>query len=139
MATKIRDLMTTDPVVLDSSATAADAAQRMRQDDVGNVLVEEDGQLRGIVTDRDLVVRVLAEGTDAASISLGQVCSSDLDTLGPDDDLDAAVELLRDDAVRRIPVVEDGTAVGILSLGDLAIERDGQSALAEISVARGNT
>lgn len=139
MATKIRDLMTTDPVVLDSSATAADAAQRMRQDDVGNVLVEEDGQLRGIVTDRDLVVRVLAEGTDAASISLGQVCSSDLDTLGPDDDLGAAVELLRDDAVRRIPVVEDGTAVGILSLGDLAIERDGQSALAEISVARGNT
>lgn len=138
MATKIRDLMTTDPIVCESSTTAAQAAQRMRDDDVGDVLVHEDGTLRGIVTDRDIALRIVADGTDPDAITLGQVCSGDLVTVSPDDDLDKAVGVMRDQKVRRIPVVDNGDAVGVLAIGDLAVTLDPESALADISAAPRN-
>jgi CBS domain-containing protein len=138
MATAIRDLMTTDPVVLPASTTVLDAARRMRDDDIGDVLVEEDGQLRGIVTDRDVVTRVVADNRAPDEVSIGHICSGELHTLSPEDDLEAAVGLLRDHAVRRVPVVEGGTAVGILAIGDLAVTEDQASALADISAAAGN-
>jgi CBS domain-containing protein len=118
VATTVRDLMTTDPVTLPSKTAVQEAARRMRADDIGDVLVEDDGQLRGIVTDRDLVVRVLSDGIEPGSITLGEVCSGDLNTVSPDDELAAAVRVLREHAVRRIPVVEEGTAVGIVAIGD---------------------
>lgn len=136
--TKVRDLMTVDPVVLPASTTAKEGAQRFRDDDIGDVLIEEDGILRGIVTDRDLAVRVLAEGLDPESVTLGEASTQDLLTVGPDDQLGGAIREMRQHAVRRVPVTEDGTAVGVLSIGDLAVVEDPESALADISAAPGD-
>jgi CBS domain-containing protein len=132
----VRDLMTAEPVVLDGSATLADAARAMKARNVGDVLVRSDGKLCGIVTDRDLVVRGLAEAReDAVHRPLGDICSRDLTTLAPDAEVDEAIRLMREKAVRRIPIVEGDRPLGILSLGDLAIARDRESALGEISAA----
>ncbi|MCW6006084.1 CBS domain-containing protein [Micromonospora sp. CPCC 205371] len=132
--------MTQHPVTLTPDATLVDAAKQMRAKDIGDVLVVGgDGRLRGIVTDRDIVVRALADDRDAGSTTLGEVCSPDLAVVAPDDDSGRAVELMRDRAVRRIPVVDAGELVGVVSLGDLAIEKDPHSALADISAARENT
>lgn len=132
----IRELMTSDPVVLETTATASDAARCMRDEDIGDVLVVDGPTLRGIVTDRDLTTRVMADDRDASSVTLGDVCTSDPDTVRPDDDAKEVVSRMRRDAVKRVPVVEDGAPVGILSMGDLAIELDEDSALASVSAAR---
>jgi signal-transduction protein with cAMP-binding, CBS, and nucleotidyltransferase domain len=133
--TKIRDVMTKDPITLAASTPLVDAATRMRDADIGDVLVDSDGTL-GIVTDRDITIRAVAEGT--IERTLGDVASFDLDTVGPDDDLDEVVKDMREDAIRRVPVLEDGAAVGILAIGDLAVMRDEHSALADISAAPSN-
>jgi CBS domain-containing protein len=133
---KIRDVMTKEPIVLDASATALDAARAMKARNVGDVLVRGNGQLCGIVTDRDLVVRVLAvDPQHGGDRRLQEICSGQLATLSPDANVDEAVRVMRTKAIRRIPVVENGRPVGIVSLGDLAIERDRRSALGEISAA----
>lgn len=138
MAQKVRELMTSAPVTLRPGQPVADAAKAMRDQGIGNVLVADDGQLKGLVTDRDIVVRVIADGRDPGGTSVGEICSPDLVTAAPDDDADAAARRMRERGVRRIPVVEDGQPVGVLSIGDLAIERDEQSALADISAQRPN-
>ena len=115
-----------------------DVARLMREGDIGAMPVVENGKLIGIVTDRDIVVRAVADGRDPDETTVADVCSSEIETLGPDDDLSDAVEKVRSADVRRLPVVEDGKAVGIISLGDLAIQRDSDSALADISSAPAN-
>lgn len=135
MATKVRELMTPDPVVLSASESASVAARRMQQEDIGDVLVEEDGTLRGIVTDRDLAIRVLANGRDGESVTLGDVVTQNPQTVGPDDEIVDAIRLMRERAVRRMPVLDEGAAVGVLSIGDLAVVEDPESALADISAA----
>ena len=110
----------------------------MRERDIGEVIVAEDGRICGVVTDRDLVVRALAEERDPAGTTIGEICSRQLVTVAPDDDLTAAGDLMRDRAVRRIPVVEAGKPVGIVSMGDLAVERDPHSAVGHISAASPN-
>lgn len=139
MATRtVRDVMTPDPVILETTATARDAAQQMRDHDIGAVLVAE-GTLRGIVTDRDLTTRVLADDRDANAVSLGDLLSEDLHVVRPDDDVREAVTLMRRHAVKRVPVIEeDDTPVGVLSMGDLALALDEDSALADVSAARPN-
>lgn len=134
----IRDLMTSDPIVLDADATVAEAARCMREQDVGDVLVRRDGKLCGIVTDRDLVVRSLAGDDDPRHQVLADLCSQPLLTLPPDAGVEQAMQLMQDHAVRRIPIVEDDEPVGIVSLGDLAIARDRRSCLGEISAAPPN-
>ena len=136
MATTIADIMTRDPVVLETTATAREAAQRMRDEDIGDVLVVDGPTLRGIVTDRDLATEVLAGDRNPAEVTLGDVATTDLDVASPGDDAGEAVSRMRRDAIRRLPIVEDGTPVGILSLGDLAMEFDEQSVLAAVSAAR---
>ena len=132
----IRELMTADPVVLDASATVSDAAKAMKARDVGDVLVRRDGKLCGIVTDRDLVVRAFAgDPQGAARRTLGEICTTDLAAVAPDAEVDEAIRLMRERAIRRIPVVEGDRPLGIVSLGDLAIARDRESALADISAA----
>jgi CBS domain-containing protein len=132
----LRDLMTSEPVVLDATATVADAAKAMKARDVGDVLVRSDGKLCGIVTDRDLVVRGLADDAQgAARKPLSEICSQELTTLAPDAEIDEAIRLMREKAIRRIPIVEQDRPLGVVSLGDLAIARDRQSALGEISAA----
>ena len=134
----VADVMTTDPIVLDSGAPLAEAARAMRDSDIGDVIVLEEGAVCGIATDRDIVVRAIADGKDPATTPIGDVCSKDLTTLAPENPVDDAVKLLREKAVRRLPVVEGDRPVGVVSLGDLAAERDPQSALGDISEAPPN-
>jgi CBS domain-containing protein len=137
MAETIREVMTQNPTTVDASATIQDAAKLMDQEDIGNVLVVENGEVHGIVTDRDIVVRVLAKG-NGADASVREACSTDLQALSPDESIDAAIKKMEQADVRRLPVVEDGKPVGIVSLGDLAVEKDTDSALADISSASPN-
>jgi CBS domain-containing protein len=111
-------------------------ARAMRDEDIGAVLVAEGDDLLGLVTDRDLVIRGLAGGGDPARAAIGDLASTVTATIGPDDSLDKAAQIMRERAVRRLPVLEDGRPVGIVSIGDLAIEKDSASALADISAAR---
>jgi CBS domain-containing protein len=138
MEKRIREIMTPDPVIMQASATPTEAARVMRDKGIGDVIVYKDNQFCGIVTDRDLTVRVLSESKSPTSATLESVCSREITALSPDDTTDAAVRLMRKKAVRRLPVVDDGQVVGIVSLGDLAMHLDGKSALADISAAVAN-
>ena len=138
MTQAVRDVMTADIVRCESSATIRDVAKLMRDRDIGDVVITDNGRLRGIVTDRDIVVRCIADGADPKSAKAADVCSSDLTTGRPDMTIDEAASLMRDHAIRRLPIVDNGDVVGIVSLGDLAVEREPRSALGEISAARPN-
>ncbi|WP_328875785.1 CBS domain-containing protein [Streptomyces sp. NBC_00287] len=139
MAQHVRDIMTGVLLTVEPQASVAAVARIMRDQDLGAVLVTDGDRLRGLVTDRDLVVRSLAQGEDPEQTTVAGACSDDaLVTVGPDDEVGTAVRLMREHAVRRIPVIEEGRPVGILSLGDLAMERDPDSALGGISAARSN-
>lgn len=139
MPQRISEVMTPDPVALTNEATLLDAAQLMRDRDIGDVIVKRsDGSLCGIITDRDIVVRGVAQGIDPASGSIEEVCSHQLVTVSPDDAVATAVKTMEEHAIRRLPVVDAENLVGIVSIGDLAVERDRQSALGEISAATPN-
>lgn len=138
MAQHVREIMTSTPVTVGVLTAVSEVAHRMREENIGAVLVAEGDELRGLVTDRDLVVRVLAEGKDPGDTTVREVCSPDLVTVTPDDEVDRAIELMREHSLRRLPVVEGNTPVGIVSLGDLAIERDPDSALGDVSAAKPN-
>jgi CBS domain-containing protein len=133
MAQSIQELMTPDPQTIPADATLQDAAREMKSDDIGAVLVEDNGNIAGILTDRDIVVRAIAEGRDPSSIKVGEIASRDVKTLTPNSSVEDAIKIVREQNVRRIPVVEDGRPAGIVSIGDLAVERDSDSALADIS------
>ncbi len=135
----IRGVMSPCPRVLGPDVSAQVAAELMRGEDIGDVLViDEDHRLVGILTDRDIVVRILAEGRDLQT-PIADVCSRELTTIGPDEPIRQAVNLMRERAIRRLPVVENGQVVGMLTLGDVALERDSRSTLADISAAPPNT
>ena len=138
MAQSINEVMTQDPVTVETSTTVAEAAKLMREHDTGALIVTEDGSVSGIVTDRDIVLRAVADGQDPSSCQVGQVCTTSTVTMTPDQSVDDAISLVREHNIRRIPVVEDGKPMGIVSLGDLAIERDKHSALADMSAAPQN-
>jgi CBS domain-containing protein len=138
MAQSIQDVMTPNPTALDASTTVQEAARAMRDQGIGDVIVCEGDTMCGILTDRDIVVRALAEGRDPQSTKIGEICSRDVTTVAPDETVEAAIGMMREKALRRIPVVDGGRAVGIVTIGDLAIERDADSALADISAAPPN-
>ncbi|MFC7882770.1 CBS domain-containing protein [Streptomyces sp. NPDC057376] len=138
MTQYVRDIMTGHPVTVEPQTSVTAVARLMRDRDLGAVLVTDGDELRGLVTDRDLVIRSVADGGDPEQTTVAGACSDDLVTVRSDEELDHAVEVMREHAVRRVPVVEDGRPVGIVSLGDLAMERDPESALGDISVARPN-
>lgn len=119
---KVRDIMTTQLVTVAPSATVADAARKMRDADIGNVLVTDDGRPVGIITDRDIAVRVVAEGKDVNQAQVGDFMSTELITGLPDWDVEDAAEILAEEQIRRLPVVENGRLVGIVSLGDIAVQ-----------------
>jgi signal-transduction protein with cAMP-binding, CBS, and nucleotidyltransferase domain len=137
MAQNVSDVMTPDPVTLPMTASLSDAAVAMRDHEIGDVIVLRDQEPCGIVTDRDIVVRAVAEGR-SDGVSIGDICTGELVSVSPSDPIDRAVDLMRQRAIRRLPVVENGQAVGMVSLGDLAIERNEGSTLAEISRAPAN-
>lgn len=132
MVQTVADVMTPAPTNVSASDTIEAAARAMASEDVGALIVESDSRIVGIITDRDIVVRGLAEGR-GLDAKVGEVASDRLVTVGPGDPVTTAVEVMRDAAVRRVPVMDGDTAVGIVSIGDLAVERDPSSALADIS------
>ncbi|MFD0415300.1 CBS domain-containing protein [Streptomyces sp. NPDC127108] len=138
MAQHVRDIMTGAPAAVEPLTSVRDVARLMRDQDLGAVLVMEGDELRGLVSDRDLVVRVLGEGADPDRTTVVSVCSEEVVTVGSDERLGLVVERMREHSIRRVPVVDGGKVVGIVALGDLAMERDPESALADISAARPN-
>ena len=133
MAQSIREIMTADPRTVETGATVAEAAREMRDGDVGSVVVIENGAVAGIITDRDIAVRVVAQGLDPDATRVSEVATMRPVTLTVDQSVDDAIRLVREQNVRRIVVLQDNRAAGIVSLGDLAIERDADSALADIA------
>ena len=138
MGQKIREVMIPNPTTLPISATIPAAARAMRDNAIGAVVVLEESHLRCILTDRDIVVRAISVDRDPATTTLGEICSRELTVVAPRDGVDRAVQLMRDRNLRRLPVLDKDTVVGIVSLGDLARERDPDSVLAEISAAPPN-
>jgi CBS domain-containing protein len=130
--------MSAAPVCMAPDESVSDAARAMKQHGVGTVLLLTDGRLSGLVTERDITVRVLAENRDPRTTRIGDICS-ELVVLDPDDDLARAAWLVRDRAVRRIAVLRDGTPVGVVSVGDLALEQDAASVLSGVSSAPPNS
>jgi CBS domain-containing protein len=123
MGKRIQEVMTSDPRSVSPDAPVADASRIMRDEDTGIVPIVEDGKLIGTITDRDIVVRLIAESRDASSAIVRDIASTDLVTVDPLQDLDEALRLMAQHQVRRLPVVEeDGRLVGILSQADVARE-----------------
>jgi CBS domain-containing protein len=138
MATIVRDVMMTNLQSVDAGASIRQAAAVMRDNDIRDVLVVADGNLRGIVTDRDLVVRALADGRQPDATPVGDVCSPGLTVVEAQAEVAEAADLMGSHAVRRLPVVEDNEVIGIVSLGDLARRSEPASALSDISAAPPN-
>ncbi|WP_049573088.1 CBS domain-containing protein [Streptomyces sp. SBT349] len=138
MARTVAELMTREPATVGEEEPVAEAARLMRERDTGDIAVVEDGRLIGIITDRDIAVRVVAAERPASTPVRDAASHEDLVTVEPDTTLDRAASVMREKSVRRLPVVEDGQLRGIVSLGDLAIEKDSESGLADISGARPN-
>jgi CBS domain-containing protein len=131
----VKDVMTPGVVAVRPDASLVEAARLMRAQDIGDVVVADGQDVVGMLTDRDIAVRAVAEGADPSTVSARSVCTPDPLTVGPGDPVTQAAALMRAHAVRRLPVVEDGLPVGMVSLGDIAEARDPGSALADISRA----
>jgi CBS domain-containing protein len=136
VATKVRDAMTPGVRSVAPSDSVTKAAQAMKEEDVGSLPVVEGERVVGIVTDRDIVVRAVAQGVDPQTLTIGDVASSDLVTVEPDDDLDEALAQMARHRIRRLPVVENGRLVGVVAQADVALEakeKDAGEMLADIS------
>jgi CBS domain-containing protein len=118
----VKDAMTPDVTTATPSLSLTDAAMLMKQEDVGSVPVVDGERLIGMLTDRDIVVRGIADGSDPHSVTAGDIASRDIVTVRPDDDLDEALRLMAQHQVRRLPVVDDGHLVGVLAQADVAHE-----------------
>jgi CBS domain-containing protein len=136
----IQEVMTPNPTTVEAGVTLMEAARAMRKHGVGDVIVTDDkGQIWGILTDRDIAVRAVAEGLDPTAVTVREICSREISALEPMNTVADAVRLMREKAVRRLPVVEGRQAVGVVSLGDLALEHDMTSTLVHIRAAPPNT
>ena len=125
MANTIRDSMTSNPCSIDATQSVAYAARMMRDEDVGVAPIVEGDKLVGVLTDRDVAIRVVAEGRDPESTTVAEVASKDVVTVDPQQELDEALRLMAKHQVRRLPVVEeDGRLVGVLAQADVAREGD---------------
>jgi CBS domain-containing protein len=139
MAQQVQDIMTKQIHTVPSDASLLDVARLMRDQRIGDVLVtDRDGRLRGIATDRDIVVRAAASAKPLDKTKVGEICTDQIVTLTPESSIDEAVQIMRGHAIRRVPVVRDDRAVGIVTIGDLARHKEPSSALAQISAAAPN-
>jgi CBS domain-containing protein len=143
VARTIREIMTANPCTIDAEKTVDYAAKMMRDEDVGLAPIVEGDRLMGTLTDRDIAIRVVAEGKDPGSTQVRAVASKQLVTLDPQQDLDAALRLMAKHQVRRLPVVEeDGRLVGVVAQADIARLGDAVATgevVEEISEAGGST
>jgi CBS domain-containing protein len=127
MGKKIREVMTPAPETIQADRPASEAAKKMKEADAGMIPVMDNGNLLGTVTDRDIALRVVAEGRDAQSTTVGEIASRDIVTVQPDDDLDDALQKMAKHQVRRLPVVEDGRLIGVVAQADVAREGNEQA------------
>jgi signal-transduction protein with cAMP-binding, CBS, and nucleotidyltransferase domain len=132
MDAKVRDVMTPGPIGVDYDQSVGEAARAMRDWGVGAILVVSNGSLYGLVTDRDLVVRAVAEERGADE-RVGPLSSANLIGVDADAGVHEAMRLMRQHGVRRLPVLEDGQVAGIVSLGDLAMQDEPDLAFAQLS------
>ena len=135
---KVRDVMTAEPVSITGATSLAEASRIMRDRDIGALIVLEKEDVAGLITDRDIVVRAIADSRMPDETPVSDVVSDQLVTISPEDDLDRVLRTIREHALRRVPVLEGGRPVGIVSLGDLAVDRDPDSVLGEISASEPN-
>lgn len=139
MAPRISEMMTGRLVTVGPDDPVTAAAAAMREHDIGDVLVTEDRVVRGVITDRDVAVRVVTSGLDPASTAVRDIASGQVVSVRPDEPVASAVKKMREHAVRRLPVVDDdGRAVGVITIGDLASYDDPDSALSDVSTATPN-
>jgi signal-transduction protein with cAMP-binding, CBS, and nucleotidyltransferase domain len=138
MNAKVRDVMTPGPIRVDYYQSVGDAARTMRDWGVGALLVVHEQSLRGLVTDRDLVIRAVAESRTPDE-PVGPFSSGDLIAVNAEDDTAVAVRLMREHAIRRLPVIDDGQVAGLVSIGDLALQDDPASVRSQVSNAQPNT
>jgi CBS domain-containing protein len=124
MANSVRDAMTADPRSIGKSVSVVEAARLMREQDIGSLPITDDEQLVGMITDRDITMRVVAEAADPNVTSVEDVYSRDLISVEPDNDLEEALGLMARHQVRRLPVVEDGRLVGIVAQADIALSEN---------------
>ncbi|SDX90782.1 CBS domain-containing protein [Micromonospora pattaloongensis] len=136
--TTVGEFMTARPMTMDAGSSLCDAARQMRDADIGDIIVTNGGEVRGILTDRDIAVRAVAAEMDPRATTLNQILTEDVVMVSPQDDAVAAAELMRTYSVRRLPVVDDGRLVGVVSIGDLAVEWEPDSVLADISTDEPN-
>ena len=126
---KIRELMTTDVETATLQENLRDVAQKMKDEDAGAIpVVDEDNKLVGILTDRDIVVRCIAEGKDPEETTVEDVLTENLETIEPDSEAEEAAQIMAQRQIRRLPVVEEEELIGIVSIGDIAIKEDGRRA-----------
>jgi CBS domain-containing protein len=125
MGKSIRELMSSNPCAIEADKPVAYAARMMKDEDVGLAPVVEGDRLVGALTDRDIVVRVVAEGKNPQSVTVREVASTEVVTVDPQQELDEALQLMASKQVRRLPVVEgDGRLVGVLAQADIAREAE---------------
>jgi CBS domain-containing protein len=123
MGTKVRDVMSTRPRAVSPDTPVSQVAELMESEDVGSVPVVENDQLSGVVTDRDIVIRAVAKGKDPRGMPVREVSSRDIVSIGPDEDLSEALQLMATNQVRRLPVVDDeNRLVGVVAQADIALE-----------------
>lgn len=122
MGKSVKDAMTSDVTTATLAQSLTDAAVLMKREDVGSVPVVDGGRLVGVLTDRDIVVRGIADGGDPHAVKIGDIASRDVVTVRPDDDLDLALRLMAQHQVRRLPVVDEGRLVGVVATADVAHE-----------------
>jgi CBS domain-containing protein len=137
-AQTVSEIMTRDVVRLQVDTTLDEAAKVMRDEDIGDVVVVDNDRVVGLVTDRDIVVRAVADGLAPGETTIGSVVTRDPVTVRPDDTATNAALLMRERAVRRLLVCDEQGLVGIMSIGDLAVDLDPDSVLGGISAAAPN-
>jgi CBS domain-containing protein len=125
---KISEIMTRDIKKATPDNTLADIAAMMRDEDIGSLPVVQDGELRGIVTDRDIVVRAIADAKEPTTTTVQEVLSEELESVEPEDDVEDAADLMASRQIRRLPVVQRGKLIGMVSLGDIAVKHEESTA-----------
>lgn len=125
---KVSEMMTKDVKRATPDNTLIDIAAMMRDEDIGALPVVQDGELRGMVTDRDIVVRAVAEGKEPSTTTVQEVLSKELQSVAPDDDVEDAANLMASRQIRRLPVVREGKLIGMVSLGDIAVKHEESTA-----------
>ncbi|MGH2673488.1 MAG: CBS domain-containing protein [Actinomycetota bacterium] len=135
----VREVMSSTTETVTQETTLADAARVMERANIGDVLiVDGTGQLRGIVTDRDIAIRAVAEGRDPNTTTVDEIMTPTVETISPSATVREAIETMRRHDIRRLPVVDGGSPIGVVSLGDLATSPGSRSVLADLSAAPPN-